>query len=164
MCSTPPRKVAPPVIAPRRKGWPRPVSSPESESPSLKPIEIPAPTAAAIPTTKVVCGLWVAKATAKIGARVETEPSISPASAGWTTRSTSACSSSAAGTSPINTLVSHRLKDEPAGAGARLVRAASCACSRKLVPSAMVTSDVSGQDSDQPVGGGGRIGATCERS
>src|SRR5207248_1304962 len=83
------------------------------------------------------CGLRVAKATAKMGARVETEPSISPASAGCTTRSTTACSASWLDTSPISSLVSHRLKVGPAGAGARLVSAASRASSRRLVPSAM---------------------------
>ena len=45
----------------------------------------PAPTEAAIPTRNVSQVLWVAKAAANNGARVETEPSISPASPGWTT-------------------------------------------------------------------------------
>jgi hypothetical protein len=68
---------------------------------------MPAPSAAARPTTSVVCGLWVAKAVAKSGASVETEPSISPANAGWTTRSKKACSSCSAGTSPIRRAMSH---------------------------------------------------------
>ena len=38
----------------------------------------PAPTEAASPTRNVVHVSWVAKAVAKIGARVETDPSISP--------------------------------------------------------------------------------------
>ena len=47
-------------------------------------MEIPPPTLAARPTRKVVQGSWVAKAVAKIGASVETDPSISPASPGCT--------------------------------------------------------------------------------
>jgi len=46
---------------------------------------MPAPVAEAMPTRKAVNGLRVAKAVAKIGARVETEPSIKPESPGWTT-------------------------------------------------------------------------------
>src|SRR5262245_3942602 len=102
----PPRNVAPPVIAPRRNGCPRPVSSPVSERPSEKPMLIPAPTAAARPTIRVVCGSRVANAVANSGASVETEPSISPASAGCTTRSRNACSSCSLGTSPISSAMS----------------------------------------------------------
>src|SRR5215469_12005915 len=61
--------------------------SPLSESASEKAILMPAPVAAAMPTRKAVNGLCVAKAVAKIGASVETEPSIRPASPGCTTRS-----------------------------------------------------------------------------
>ena len=50
----------------------------------MKPMEMPAPSDAASPTTKVVQVSCVAKAVAKIGASVETDPSISPASPGWT--------------------------------------------------------------------------------
>ncbi len=44
----------------------------------------PAPRAVAAPVKNAVSGRWVASATAKIGARVDSEPSISPLSAGWT--------------------------------------------------------------------------------
>jgi hypothetical protein len=47
-------------------------------------MEMPAPIAAARPTRKVGQLLWVAKAAANSGARVETEPSINPARPGWT--------------------------------------------------------------------------------
>jgi len=57
-------------------GRPRPVSEPSSESASAKAIEIPAPTEAAKPTRKASHVLCVAKAAAKIGASVETEPSV----------------------------------------------------------------------------------------
>jgi len=62
------------------------VSEPSSERPSEKAIEIPAPTADAAPMRKTVRELCVAKAVAKMGARVETEPSMRPARPGWTTR------------------------------------------------------------------------------
>ncbi len=80
-------KVMPPVTRPRKTGLPRPVSSPSSDSPSENAIEIPAPTAAAAPIRNTVCEFCVAKAVAKIGASVDTEPSIRPASPGCTTRS-----------------------------------------------------------------------------
>src|SRR6201997_2939374 len=80
----PPRKVPPPVIAPRSTGLPRPVRSPVSDSPSEKAMLTPAPRAVAAPVKNAVSGRWVARATAKIGARVDSEPSISPLSAGWT--------------------------------------------------------------------------------
>ena len=54
----------------------------------MKPMLMPAPTEAARPTRKVSQLLWVAKAAAKSGASVETEPSMSPASPGWTYCST----------------------------------------------------------------------------
>ena len=81
---TPPRVVITPQIVPRIHGAPRPVSEPLSDKPSAMPIEMPAPTEAAMPTRKVSQELPVAKAAAKSGARVETEPSISPTSPGWT--------------------------------------------------------------------------------
>ena len=73
-----------PVAMPRLTGEPRPESCPSSDAASVKPIEMPAPTLAARPTRKVVWVSCVAKAVAKIGAKVETEPSISPASPGCT--------------------------------------------------------------------------------
>jgi len=48
---------------------------------------IAAPTAEARPTRKAVVRLRVAKAVAKRGARVETEPSIRPTRPGWMTLS-----------------------------------------------------------------------------
>ena len=78
----PPTKVAKPVMAPRNSGLPRPVSDPSSESPSEKPMLIPAPTAAASPTRNVTPGSLVANAVAKSGASVETDPSIKPIRAG----------------------------------------------------------------------------------
>jgi hypothetical protein len=44
----------------------------------------PAPSAVAAPVKNAVSGRWVASATAKMGARVDSDPSISPLSAGWT--------------------------------------------------------------------------------
>src|SRR5213595_1064621 len=44
----------------------------------------PAPMAVARPAKNAYCGRCVASATAKIGARVESEPSIRPVIAGWT--------------------------------------------------------------------------------
>src|ERR1700751_5734914 len=80
----PPAKVPPPVIAPRSTGLPRPVRSPVSERPSEKAMLTPAPRAVAAPVKNAVSGRWVAGATAKIGARVDSDPSIRPLSAGWT--------------------------------------------------------------------------------
>src|SRR5215208_3499367 len=88
VCKMPPTNVAKPVIVPRKIGLPRPVSDPSSESPSEKPMLIPAPTAAARPTRNVILGSLVAKAVANNGARVETDPSIKPTRDGWTTRNT----------------------------------------------------------------------------
>src|SRR5688500_11727858 len=88
VCRMPPTNVARPVIVPRKYGLPRPVSDPSSESPSEKPMLIPAPTAAASPTRNVILGSLVAKAVANNGASVETDPSIKPTRHGWTTRNT----------------------------------------------------------------------------
>lgn len=80
----PPAKVPPPVIAPRSTGLPRPVRSPVSDRPSEKAMLTPAPRAVAAPVKNAVSGRWVASTTAKMGARVDNDPSISPLSAGWT--------------------------------------------------------------------------------
>src|SRR5215211_1654515 len=88
VCKMPPTNVARPVIVPRKNGLPRPVSDPSSESPSEKPMLIPAPTAAASPTRNVILGSLVAKAVANNGASVDTDPSIKPTRLGCTTRST----------------------------------------------------------------------------
>ena len=80
----PPTNVPIPVIPPRIIGLPRPVSSPVSESPSENAIEMPAPIAVATPAMKASNGLCVWSAIAKIGARVDSEPSMRPLSAGWT--------------------------------------------------------------------------------
>src|ERR1700729_3919402 len=80
----PPANVPPPVIAPRSTGLPRPVRSPVSDRPSEKAMLTPAPRAVAAPVKNAVSGRWVARTTAKIGARVDSDPSISPLSAGWT--------------------------------------------------------------------------------
>ena len=80
----PPANVPPPVIAPRSTGLPRPVRSPVSDSPSEKAMLTPAPRAVAAPVKNAVSGWWVARTTANIGARVDSDPSISPLSAGWT--------------------------------------------------------------------------------
>src|SRR5205809_1048633 len=86
VCSEPPKKVMIPVMPPRIAGLPRPVSSPLSESPSENAMLMPAPVAEAIPTRNVVVELCVAKAVAKMGARVETDPSMRRARPGCTTR------------------------------------------------------------------------------
>ena len=70
---------------------PRPVSSPVSESPSENAMLIPAPIAVATPAMKASNGLCVWSAIAKIGASVESEPSISPVIAGWTRWRRKAC-------------------------------------------------------------------------
>jgi len=82
-----------PVIVPRRAGLPRPVSSPVSERPSEKAIEIAAPIEVARPAANAYSGLWLTSATEKIGASVESEPSIRPTMAGWTRCSRKWCSS-----------------------------------------------------------------------
>src|SRR3954454_10581972 len=64
---TPPRKVPPPVIAPRTNGLPLPVRSPVSERPSENAMLTPAPSAVARPVKNAVIGEWVASTTAKIG-------------------------------------------------------------------------------------------------
>ena len=91
---TPPMNVPPPVIAPRSHGLPRPVNSPVSDRASEKPMLTAAPIAVARPAKKAMCGSWVESATAKIGASVDSDPSISPISAGWTRERRKACSSS----------------------------------------------------------------------
>jgi len=77
-----------PVMMPRRRGWPRPVSWPSSDKASANPIETPAPTEAAMPTRNVSQVLCVAKAAANSGASVDTEPSMRPARPGCTICST----------------------------------------------------------------------------
>jgi hypothetical protein len=73
--------MAPPVISPREKELPRPVTEPSSERASERPMLIAAPSAAARPTSSAARGPAM-KAVAKIGARVETVPSIRPIRAG----------------------------------------------------------------------------------
>src|SRR6266540_2002520 len=70
---TPPMNVPPPVIAPRTSGFPRPVRSPVSDSPSENAMLTPAPSAVANPVKKAVSGRCVASTTAKIGARVDND-------------------------------------------------------------------------------------------
>ena len=72
-----------PQTSPRSSGAPRPESLPSSDKASAKPIEMPAPIEAASPTRKAFQELWVAKAAAKTGASVDTEPSIRPTRPGW---------------------------------------------------------------------------------
>ncbi len=86
MWNRPPSAVIPPVMPPRTTGEPRPVVSPVSDSASDQPMLTPAPRAVARPTTNAVCESEEIAA-AKIGAIEETVPSISPTSAGCTTRS-----------------------------------------------------------------------------
>ena len=88
----PPRKVPTPVIEPRTIGLPRPVSSPVSDSASEKPMLIAAPSDVARPAMKAYRVSCEASATAKIGASVDSDPSISPTIAGWTRCSRNACS------------------------------------------------------------------------
>ncbi|MNT94857.1 hypothetical protein D3C72_2366220 [compost metagenome] len=71
-----------PEARPRLSGEPRPEILPSSWAASVKPMEMPAPTEADRPIRKVDHVSPVAKAAAKIGARVETEPSIRPARPG----------------------------------------------------------------------------------
>src|SRR5215203_4010367 len=73
-----------PDATPLLNGDPQPEIVPSSDAASVNPIEIPAPTDAARPTRKVFQVSPVAKAAAKMGASVETDPSISPASPGCT--------------------------------------------------------------------------------
>src|ERR671937_1776309 len=81
---TPPTNVPPPVIPPRTNGLPLPVRSPVSDSPSENAMLTPAPSAVASPVKNAVSGWCVASTTAKMGASVESEPSIRPLNAGWT--------------------------------------------------------------------------------
>jgi len=60
------------------------VQLPSSESASAKPMLMPAPSDAARPTTQASQVFLVAKAAAKTGANVETEPFIKPARPGCT--------------------------------------------------------------------------------
>ena len=83
-CPSPPIAVMIPEARPRLIGEPRPEILPSSCAASVNPIEIPAPTDADNPTRKVCHVSCVANAAAKIGASVETEPSINPASPGCT--------------------------------------------------------------------------------
>ena len=74
-----------PVIPPRTNGLPRPVSSPVSDRPSENAIEIAGADRgreAGDEARRTACAL--SSATEKIGASVESEPSISPTIAGWT--------------------------------------------------------------------------------
>ena len=71
-------------MSPRCQGSPRPVYCPVSESASEKPMLTAAPIAVASPAKNAMWGSSVESATAKIGASVDSEPSISPISAGWT--------------------------------------------------------------------------------
>jgi hypothetical protein len=53
----------------------------------------PAPSAVAAPVKNAVSGRCVASTTAKMGARVDSDPSIRPLSAGWTRLSRNDCPS-----------------------------------------------------------------------
>src|SRR5260370_42329613 len=79
VCPTPPKVVRPPQTPPRIQGRPLPLSTPSSDSASANPMLIPAPSEAAVPTSKAVQGLRVAHAAATTGATVDTAPSITPA-------------------------------------------------------------------------------------
>ena len=80
---TPPNVVMAPVTTPRTTADPRPVSVPSSDSASENPMLIPAPSAVARPTNSAA---WEpdSSAAAKIGASVDSVPSISPTSPGCT--------------------------------------------------------------------------------
>src|ERR1043166_8398604 len=82
LCPSPPTAVIMPQTVPRAHGCPRPVKLPSSDNASANPMLIPAPRLAANPTRKASQLLWVANAAANNGAKVETEPSIKPASPG----------------------------------------------------------------------------------
>jgi hypothetical protein len=73
----PPRPVPKPVMAPRRSELPRPVTLPSSDSASERPM-----LTAASPTKYALSGRPVRPAVAKIGASVDTEPSINPSGPG----------------------------------------------------------------------------------
>src|SRR5262245_61370948 len=81
-------------MSPRCHGEPRPVYTPVSDRASEKPMLTAAPIAVARPAKNAMWGSSVDSATAKIGASVESEPSISPMSAGCTRERRKACSSS----------------------------------------------------------------------
>ena len=82
--NVPPTKVAVPVIRPRTRELPRPVSWPSSERPSESPMLMAAPKAAARPTSSAAREPAM-YADANTGASVEIVPSISPTSPGCTT-------------------------------------------------------------------------------
>ena len=84
MWRMPPRNVPAPVIEPRMSGLPRPVSSPVSDRPSEKPMLTAAPSAVTRPAMKAKRGSCVASAMPKIGASVDSDPSMSPTMAGCT--------------------------------------------------------------------------------
>src|ERR1700719_1354245 len=63
----PPTVVMRPQTAPRAQGRPRPLRTPSSDIASAKPMLIPAPTEAAMPTRKASLLVCVAKAAAKDG-------------------------------------------------------------------------------------------------
>jgi hypothetical protein len=102
------------VIAPRTIADPRPVCSPVSDSASEKPMLTPAPSAVARPTSSAVLEL-LETAAAKIGASVDTVPSIMPTSDGWTICSTNSLSSQPQ-TRPIRRLSAVDWRGLPAGA------------------------------------------------
>ena len=84
----PPSVVISPHTNPRVHGWPRPVRLPSSDSASANPMEIPAPTEAAMPTRNADQLSCVAKAAANSGASVDTDPSMRPTKPGCTICST----------------------------------------------------------------------------
>src|SRR4051794_26666395 len=112
VCSIPPTAVATPVMAPRSQGPPRPVIEPSSESASASPMLIPAPSEAARPTKKALSGRPVIPAAAKIGASVETAPSISPSRAGCTF-----CRTKARSSAPVLSVVNSALVIRRSGLG-----------------------------------------------
>src|SRR6185503_242034 len=75
-------------VAQTAKGCHQAADGASSDNASAKPMLMPAPTEAASPTLNVASVFPVAKAAANKGASVDTEPSISPASPGWTKRNT----------------------------------------------------------------------------
>ncbi len=68
----PPAVVIAPQTSPRVQGCPRPLRTPSSESASAKPMVMPAPMEAAMPTRNAVQLLCEANAAANTGARVDT--------------------------------------------------------------------------------------------
>src|SRR4051794_20298033 len=111
----PPTAVAPPVMAPRSQGPPRPGIEPSPESAPASPMLTPAPSEAARPTKKVLSGRPVIPAAAKIGASVETAPSISPSRAGCTF-----CRTKARSSAPVLSVVISALVIRRSGLGTTL--------------------------------------------